>query len=96
MWELYDRTIRVTNAEAKVWLIDASGSADRLPILHATLSRDEKNRADRFMLDRDRHRFIFFRGMLRTILAHLLGCAAEELHFHYTTLASHSLRSPTS
>lgn len=84
MWNLYSSAITAGSTEANVWLIDASSSANSLPVLHSILSREEKDRADSFLLDRDRHRFIFFRGTLRTILAHLVCCAPDELQFDYT------------
>ncbi|HIK29072.1 MAG TPA: 4'-phosphopantetheinyl transferase superfamily protein [Oscillatoriaceae cyanobacterium M7585_C2015_266] len=51
--------------------------------LAAVLSEDELQRAEGFYLDRDRHRFIVGRGILRTILARYLNKEAREIKFCY-------------
>lgn len=42
----------------------------------ALLSDSERSRADRFAFDRDRHRYIWGRAMLRTLLGNRLGLSA--------------------
>ena len=47
------------------------------------LSRDERDRAGRFIFEKDRRRFTAARAMLRTILGKYLRAAPGELHFRY-------------
>lgn len=51
--------------------------------LGKALSEDECNRARQFRFDRDRHRYIVGRGVLRDILGRYLGLPAEMLKFEY-------------
>jgi 4'-phosphopantetheinyl transferase len=48
---------------------------------HRILSREEKNRAARFLLPEHRKRFIVSHGALRQVLAPRLGCAPETIRF---------------
>ncbi|RVT85287.1 4'-phosphopantetheinyl transferase superfamily protein [Rhodobacteraceae bacterium CCMM004] len=61
-----------------VWPIGAPADADR-----ALLSADESARADRFVFDRDRDRFVAARAGLRRALAAVTGTAADALAFAY-------------
>ena len=66
--------------------------------LSAALSLDELERAGRFHFERDRHRFVVARGMVRAILARYLEVEPAVLEFAYgshgkPTLA-HSWSSP--
>jgi 4'-phosphopantetheinyl transferase len=46
-----------------------------------TMSRDERERAERFRTDRDRRRYIVRRGILRELLAHYLDCPPARVRF---------------
>jgi 4'-phosphopantetheinyl transferase len=50
------------------------------------LSRDERERAGRFIFEKDRRRFTAARAMLRTILGKYLRVAPAELDFRYGAL----------
>lgn len=54
-----------------------------LAVLRATLSADERDRADRFRFRRDCDRFIAGRGLLRVTLAERLNAEPEALRFGY-------------
>ena len=47
------------------------------------LSENERSRAERFVLERDRTSFIAAHGILRALLARYLGCTAEGIQFTY-------------
>ncbi len=66
------------DTELQVWHIDLDRTAGDLT---DGLSPDEVNRAQRFIQERDRNRFIRARGAMRTILGERLGVSAAELEF---------------
>jgi 4'-phosphopantetheinyl transferase len=51
--------------------------------LEATLTADERERAARFVFDRDREAYIASRGILRKLIASYVGLAPEMLNFTY-------------
>jgi 4'-phosphopantetheinyl transferase len=63
----------------------------RFRTLWSTLSTDERRRADRFQVARDRSRFVAARGMLRILLAQCLGAEPADLEFDYTSSGKPSL-----
>ncbi len=69
-----------------VWQIDLGDLARLHGRLWGALSDDERERAERFQVDRDRRRFAAGRGALRAILAGYLGCAPSEIRFTYDAL----------
>jgi 4'-phosphopantetheinyl transferase len=66
-----------------VWHASLDPGPDRLRQLEGALSRDERERADRFRFDRDRRRYVAARGILREILGSLLGTEPAALRFDY-------------
>jgi 4'-phosphopantetheinyl transferase len=58
-------------------------AAERLAELQASLSDDERARAERFVLERHRRRFVAARGTLRELLARELGERPRALRFEY-------------
>jgi 4'-phosphopantetheinyl transferase len=55
------------------------------------LAEDERARAERFVFDRDRVRYIAARARLRRILGGYLDCAPESLRFAYGTAGKPAL-----
>jgi 4'-phosphopantetheinyl transferase len=68
----------------QVSLSIATISADKFQELRATLSPDERAKADRFYDPLDGHRYIMARGTLRSILSHYLHLAPSGIKFTYT------------
>lgn len=66
-----------------VWCTFLNQPASRVQQLAQILSADERTRAARFYLERDRKRFIAGRGLLRSILGRYLGIAPGRLQFCY-------------
>jgi len=66
-----------------VWRADLGSKAARLRRLERNLSADERARASRFRLGRDRDRFVGARGLLREILALYLNASPGRLSFGY-------------
>ena len=66
-----------------VWCGELDVEADARAICETVLSADERQRAARFLFDRDRFRFIAARGMLRQLIGEYLRCAPEAVVFSY-------------
>ncbi len=64
-----------------VWRAVLPAHQQRLPEFHATLDAEERDRAARFVFERDRQRYIISHGILRDILARYSGGAAQALRF---------------
>jgi 4'-phosphopantetheinyl transferase len=77
--------------EVHVWQASLDEPARAVNALAATLSPDERARAERYCFERDRHRFIACRALLRAILARYTGRRPAELRFHYGPLGKPSL-----
>jgi 4'-phosphopantetheinyl transferase len=76
--------LRLRADEVDVWrgaLDDQSAST--VESLRMLLSKDERERANRFFFDRDRRRFIVARGILRTLLGKYLSRHPAQLAFTY-------------
>jgi 4'-phosphopantetheinyl transferase len=67
-----------------VWAAPLNGVPESLEKFTATLSPEEKERAQRFKLDKLRNRFIAGRGTLREILGHYLQIKPLDLRFAYS------------
>lgn len=67
-----------------VWcaLLDLPG--EELAPLETTLAAEERARAGRLLIERERNRFVAARGLLRRILAAYLGARPEVLRFRYS------------
>ncbi len=74
---------RLADQDVHAWLAPLEGGPQRARGLAAALSEDERARANRFLTERDRRRFIVCRGVLRTILGWYLGVAPAAVEFRY-------------
>jgi 4'-phosphopantetheinyl transferase len=66
-----------------VWTLPLTVTPAELDASEATLSADERARAKRLPVARDRERFVAARGGLRTILGRLLGIVPADVRFRY-------------
>src|SRR5262249_3306574 len=80
-----DAASRWTLAEddVHVWRVALDRPDSSLRRLERVLSPEERARADRFVLDRVRRRFVACRGALRMILGRYTGQAPDRLQFTY-------------
>ena len=69
--------------DVHVWYVDLAVAAGTVARLAADLSPDERERADRFKLERDRRRFVLARRALRALLGGYLGVPPRELTLVY-------------
>lgn len=60
----------------------------------ADLSEDERERADRFVSEKDRVRYVATRSILRRLLGAYLNLAPSEIRFSYGAFGKPELRSP--
>lgn len=74
--------LRLKAGEVHVWRASLARLGE-LPALWSTLTADERSRADRFGLPRDRARFVTARGLLRVILGWHLDRDPAVLRFRY-------------
>jgi 4'-phosphopantetheinyl transferase len=66
-----------------VWRASLEFESERLDRFALTLSDDERTRAQRFVLERDKNSFIAARGILRDLLAHYSGRTPGDIEFVY-------------
>jgi 4'-phosphopantetheinyl transferase len=66
-----------------VWTVPLVATSDQTDALWESLSSDERERAARFVFERDRRRFVVGRGALRSILASYLGSPPGSIRFAY-------------
>ncbi|HEX2179438.1 MAG TPA: 4'-phosphopantetheinyl transferase superfamily protein [Actinomycetota bacterium] len=82
----------LVSGAAFLWLARIGGPG--LPYDAGPLSSDEKDRAARFVFDRDRNRYIAARHVLRALLARYLGTEPAAVQFDYSRYGKPSIRSP--
>ncbi len=66
-----------------IWHAELSASVDEIVVAEQCLSTAERERAERFVYDQDRQRFIMAHAILRNILALYLTIAPEVICFEY-------------
>jgi 4'-phosphopantetheinyl transferase len=71
------------SGQAHLWILELDLSAGARAELLAVLSADERKRADRFLFDHHRNRFIAGRGALRVLLSSYTGVDPDDLCFNY-------------
>jgi 4'-phosphopantetheinyl transferase len=80
-WSLPPGGARLGPADVQVWRASLDVEPDALARLRAILADDERMRADRFVLEGHRGRFVAAHAFLRGVLARHLGAPAESLRF---------------
>lgn len=78
----------------RVFLLSLTRDAERLACLREWLSQDETIRAQRFLKETDRKRFILGRGILRVIAAAYLNVEPAKILFNYTSAGKPFLGNP--
>jgi 4'-phosphopantetheinyl transferase len=81
-----ERPVLSTDA-IHVWRASLEIEPAGLQRLKSTLAKNELERAERFIFDQDRNRFIAARGILRDVLARYLQCAPQTIEFVYAARA---------
>jgi 4'-phosphopantetheinyl transferase len=74
---------RLTRQDVHVWRASLSSDPQVFRRLESTLSGSERERAQRFVLERDRNSFTVARGILRHLLGEYLRCPPRTIEFSY-------------
>jgi 4'-phosphopantetheinyl transferase len=91
VWALPKSSPTLADAEVHLWRAALDQPEQVIEALSAHLADDERQRADRFVFERDRRKFIVGRGALREILAGYTGQAPAEIGFTYSSTNKPSL-----
>lgn len=96
-WRHGEPTLALSGGDVHVWRVDLGGESGTPTARRAALlSPDERARADRFRLERDRRRFVLARSAARLVLAAYLDAPPEALRFDYGPRGKPSLAPPFS
>jgi 4'-phosphopantetheinyl transferase len=82
-WNFPSNGLALAPADVHVWQVALDQPDEGIAQFRATLSVDERARADRFHFDRDRRRYVVARGVLRAIIGRYLDVPPEILAFDY-------------
>lgn len=82
-WRSAPSEICLHSNEVHVWRASLACGSDALRLLGTNLTEDERDRARRFLFERDRNHFIAGRGILRELLGKYLSRPPAELKFRY-------------
>ena len=94
-WRSAPDHLALADDEVHVWRVWLDDLASRTSDLYPALTPDERERARRFVFDRDRTRFVAGRWSLRSVLARYLGRAPERLRFEYSPYGKPRLVEPS-
>jgi 4'-phosphopantetheinyl transferase len=92
IWESAPSQLHLVDHDVHVWRANLDLTADELSKLLPFLNDEERNRAERFVFDKDRSRFIVARSTLRLLVAQYLHTSAETIEFSYGPQGKPSLR----
>jgi 4'-phosphopantetheinyl transferase len=84
----------LTETSVHIWRASLEIDSETEKRLAVTLSEDERARADRFILKRDRDSFIASHGILRNLLARYSGCTPNAIEYVLGPHAKPSVASP--
>jgi 4'-phosphopantetheinyl transferase len=93
-WRRPDRLPKLQSDQVHVWRVPLEVSLAGVNLLSQFLSKDERDRADRFHFDADRNHFIVARAWLRIIIGYYVGVEPAELEFDYSSYGKPSLAKP--
>lgn len=93
---LLPKELVLAENEIHVWKASLDHKRPALDRFEATLSSDERARADRFVFQRDRNHFIAGRGILRALLGAYVHRPPGELVFRYGPQGKPALRADMS
>jgi len=87
---------RVSEGRVHVWRADLDLPPERTREMERLLSPDERLRAERFVVDGVRDRFVVARSVLRNLLSRYVSVPPSDLRFSYTEHGKPDLAHPAS
>lgn len=90
-WTTPPGGVQVIANQVHVWRAAIDQSLNRIDSLQKLLSEEEQKRAQRFVFQKDRNRFILARGLLRTLLGRYLEIGPEKVNFIYNSFGKPDL-----
>jgi 4'-phosphopantetheinyl transferase len=84
LWGAPSLPMALSSGEIHIWGADLGEPGMSMAQYYRLLSQDERKRAERYHFDKDRHRFILRRGILRKILGTYTNTPPERLSFGYS------------
>ena len=84
LWNQPDSNLCLTPEEVHIWCAHLDLSTTETEKLIKILSKDEREKAEKFRFEELRNHFIVARGRLRQLLATYLNISAEEVKFKYS------------
>lgn len=90
-WTFPPDELMLNTSSVHVWFAPLDVEDTRLQFYWATLSQDERRRAEKFSFDLHRTHFIVGRGILRHILGRYLFVAPDSIRFEYNAFGKPSL-----
>jgi 4'-phosphopantetheinyl transferase len=91
-WALNPEQLDLGEGEIHVWRAYLDCAETALRQFETTLASDEKDRATRFLFQKDRNDFIAARGVLRELLGRYLNRSPADIEFDYGHRGKPSLR----
>ena len=82
-WQIPSLDPELSDNEVHIWLATLKQPVEQIRQLAHTLCRKEMIKSQRFRVERDQHRFIVGRGVLRAILGRYLKIYPDQLRFCY-------------
>ena len=84
LWRTQEYNLKLESDQVDVWRVELDQKRNWVDSMRATLSEDERLRAERFHFEKDRDHFITARGCLRDILGAYLGINPADVRFNYS------------
>src|SRR3954451_21537316 len=82
-WQIPETCRTLDEGDVHVFTFRLNPPAEVRESLATYLSEEESARAARFRFERDRHRFVVGRGVLRSVLGEYVEAPPEKIQFHY-------------
>lgn len=92
-WQNPSSNLVLPDDEIHLWRVDLNFSNQYIEQLEATLSEDEKQRANRFKFAHHKKHFIAARGILRQLLGRYIQSPGEKIDFIYNSRGKPELSS---
>ena len=94
LWQRPPGCLVLSPDEVHAWRAALDCPPPQIEAFFSMLAKDERQRAERFVFEKDRNRFVACRGVLRAILSRYLGAEPQHFRFQYSPFGKPSLMRP--